>query len=149
MLLHKLFRVYWSLSRCSVTSGWFRSYTPFPTPRDRTYSCLLVTLCPWIRLLNSSYVWLLVVNPRQDKWWYHTNIRSNRWEWLLRDKVVKLTTHCCWLLYIKFRLLLMLAHLELTHSSSCMVGLWYVLVCWLQLIVINKVRCFFNRWFAH
>ena len=47
--------------------------------------------------------------------------------------------HCLLLLYVQLRLLLIVVYLELAYSAPGMMGLGDMLLCWLQLIVIDEL----------
>ena len=47
--------------------------------------------------------------------------------------------HCLLLLYVQLRLLLIVVYLELAYSASSMMSLGYMLLCWLQLVVVDEL----------
>ena len=52
--------------------------------------------------------------------------------------------HCLLLLYIQLRLLLIVVYLKLAYSAPSMMSLGNMLLCWLQLVVVDELRAFFN-----
>ena len=47
--------------------------------------------------------------------------------------------HCLLLLYVQLRLLLIMVYLELAYSAPSMMGLGDMLLCWLQLVVVDEL----------
>ena len=52
--------------------------------------------------------------------------------------------HRLLLLYVQLRLLLIVVYLELAYSAPSMMGLGDMLLCRLQLVVVDELRSFFN-----
>ena len=47
--------------------------------------------------------------------------------------------HCLLLLYVQLRLLLIVVYLELAYSAPSVMGLGDMLLCWLQLVVVDEL----------
>ena len=149
MLLYQFFGIHRALSLASVTCCWLRCDAPLSAPRDRAHSRWFFVLIPWVSLRATSYGRLLVVDPWQNKRWDNTHIGSYCWQGLLRDQLMDIRIHCLLLLYVQLRLLLIVVYLELAYSAPGMMGLGDMLLCWLQLVVIDELWSFFYWWFAH